>query len=83
MYGMYLVKSPVHEYHRDPSRYDYMVEAMSYKYPETPFVSSLRLKFIQCLTLISSASPEGWAAYRHPEGALYFVHCESVSSESE
>ena len=34
------------------------------------------------LTFICRVAPEGWVAYQHPEGALYFVHGKSVS-ESE
>ncbi|KAF8549038.1 hypothetical protein OG21DRAFT_1421972 [Imleria badia] len=34
--------------------------------------------YISHLICVSrEAVPEGWTAYRHPEGALYFVHCES------
>ena len=56
---------------------------MSYQYPETPFVSLLLQKYISHSTFVSrDLVPEGWIAYRHPEGALYFVHDESVS-ESE
>ena len=52
---------------------------MSYQFPETPFVPLLRQQYLSHLTFVSREVPEGWTAYRHPEGALYFVHGELVS----
>ena len=38
-------------------------------------------KHISHLTLVCREGvPEGWTACRHPEGALYFVHGNSVSN---
>lgn len=51
---------------------------MSYQYPETPFVLFLHEKFVFRLILAFRDVPEGWMACRHPEGALYFVHVQSV-----
>lgn len=65
--------------HRSLSGQDYKIKAMSYQYPETPFVSSPYQKFISHVNSASRDVPDGWMAYRHPEGALYFVHGESVS----
>ena len=51
---------------------------MSYQYPKTPFVL-LQLQKSSCIYLFIREVPQGWTACCHPEGALYFVHDESVS----
>ena len=51
---------------------------MLYEYPETPSVS-LYVRSISHLTFVSREDLDGWTAYRHPEGTLYFVDDESVS----
>ena len=64
---------------RCPSECDWKIEAMLFQYSKTPFVLLLRQKYVSHLTFVSREVPEGWTAYRHPDGALYFVHGESVS----
>ena len=65
-------------YSRGSSGRDDMIEGMLYEYFETPFVS-LYVRSISHLTFVSREDLDGWTAYQHPEGVLYFVHGESVS----
>lgn len=66
------------KHHRSLYGQDHKIGAMLYKHPETPFVSLPHQKPISRLIFASRDVPEGWMAYTHPEGVLYFVHAQSV-----